>query len=119
MDQCVSTGETAFSNQVGPLFRDGVKSLDRFVEMLEQDSVNSHISAAEAEKIAAKLHPHVTQAYNKFSAAHTKSVEVNTRMYHEVEAGVDEEHKLQSEIRKTEQEERNLHYGYVQLEPAS
>ena len=60
-----------------------------------------------------------TIIHNKFSAAHKKSVGVNTRMYHEVEAGVDEELKLQSEIRKTEQEERNLYNGYVQLEPAS
>ena len=113
MALCVSSVEAEFKDQVSPPFVSGVQKLEDFLEVLQGEAVHSLSTTAKVDKVASKLRPYVTQAYVKFSAAHKKADEINARICREIEEGVAQQHQIECDIRKKEEEESSLSNRYV------
>ena len=85
---------------VAPPFIKGVKQLESFVEVLQNEAIGADITQAKVEQVASKLRPHITEAYNEFSAANGEAEALNKEVTHKADAAVAELSKIEEQSNK-------------------
>ena len=94
--------------RVGPLFISGVKALESFVEVLQNEAIVAEVTPAEVDQVASKLRPHVTEAYNEFSAAKEAAAFLNAQAYSQVEVAVAELSEIREQLQQIKAAEDEL-----------